>query len=76
MLRQRSATPPSSERISTEHFIRTKARSRATPPRYAQFTDSNTHPIDAGQAGADTRYHLPTWGEFHERFRATNGDQA
>jgi hypothetical protein len=60
-VRETDARPPSSERTSVEHFINTKARSRANPPKYAKFTDSNTHPL-AATAAAPTRINLPGTG--------------
>lgn len=61
-LREISATPPSSERISQDHFISTKARGKyELPPRFGKFTDSNNNPISVGDA-ASTRINLPGSG--------------
>ena len=61
-MREQDARPPSSERISQEHWINTKARGKYELPKsFGKFTDSNTNPIGAG-AVAPTRINLPGTG--------------
>ncbi len=49
MVRESDAHPPSSERISQDHFIATKARGKYVLPKsFGKFTDSNTNPISVG----------------------------
>lgn len=60
-VRESDARPPSSERLSQDHWIATKARNRTAPPKYARFTDSNTNPLAAADA-APTRINLPGTG--------------
>ena len=62
MVRESDARPPSSERLSQDHWIATKARGKYELPKaFGKFTDTNTNPLAVADA-APTRINLPGTG--------------